>query len=146
MLTAGIVAESFFGILKNELIYRRPWLTRRAAREAISEYIESFYNRIRRHSTIGNVSPARFEEMALATEAEAAQAGCPLLRNKVTPPFRSPRMRPGTWCRFGDSYLVRGAPLFESRTIAEIEGSALALGAAATLLGITLWTFRERSR
>jgi transposase InsO family protein len=38
------VAESFFGTLKNELIYRRPWLTRRAARDGISEYIEIFYN------------------------------------------------------------------------------------------------------
>jgi transposase InsO family protein len=45
------VAESFFGTLKNELIYRQPWLTRKAARDAISEYIEIFYNRIRRHST-----------------------------------------------------------------------------------------------
>ncbi len=66
------VAESFFGTLKNELIYRRPWSAREEAREAIGEYIEIFYNRIRRHSTIGNVSPARFEEMAMAKEAKAA--------------------------------------------------------------------------
>ncbi len=66
------VAESFFGTLKNELIYRRPWLTRLEAGDAISEYIEIFYNRIRRHSTIGGVSPARFEEMAQAKEAWAA--------------------------------------------------------------------------
>ena len=58
------VGESFFGTLKNELIYRRPWLTREAARDAIAEYIEIFYNRIRRHSTIGGVSPAKFEERA----------------------------------------------------------------------------------
>jgi transposase InsO family protein len=56
------VAESFFGTLKTELIYRRPWLTRESARDAIGEYIELFYNRIRRHSTIGYVSPATFEE------------------------------------------------------------------------------------
>jgi len=66
------VAESFFGTLKNELIYRRPWPTREQARDAIGEYIEIFYNRIRRHSTIGGVSPARFEEMAQAKEAWAA--------------------------------------------------------------------------
>ncbi len=66
------VAESFFGTLKNELIYRRPWLTRKAAGDAISEYIEIFYNRIRRHSTIGNVSPAAFEETAMAREVNAA--------------------------------------------------------------------------
>lgn len=59
------VAESFFGTLKTELIYRRPWLTRESAREAIGEYIEVFYNRIRRHSTIGYVSPAKFEETRL---------------------------------------------------------------------------------
>ena len=63
------VAESFFGTLKNELIYRRPWLTRESARDAIGEYIEVFYNRIRRHSTIGNMSPAKFEE---CRHAEAA--------------------------------------------------------------------------
>jgi putative transposase len=63
------VAESFFGTLKNELIYRRPWLDRESARGAISEYIEVFYNRIRRHSTIGNISPAKFEEMELAKAA-----------------------------------------------------------------------------
>ena len=56
------VAESFFGSLKNELIYRRPWSTREEARDAIGEYIEIFYNRIRRHSTIGGMSPAKFEE------------------------------------------------------------------------------------
>ena len=63
------VAESFFGTLKNELIYRRPWLDRESARNAISEYIEVFYNRIRRHSTIGNMSPAKFEEMDQAIAA-----------------------------------------------------------------------------
>lgn len=63
------VAESFFGTLKNELIYRRPWLTREHARDAIGEYIEVFYNRIRKHSTNGNVSPAKFEEMSQAKVA-----------------------------------------------------------------------------
>ena len=66
------VAESFFGTLKNELVYRRPWSTREEARDAIGEYIEIFYNRIRRHSTIGGISPAKFEEMAQAKEAWAA--------------------------------------------------------------------------
>ena len=66
------VAESFFGTFKNELIYRRPWLTREDARDAIAEYIEIFYNRIRRHSTIGNISPVAFEEMDRATRACAA--------------------------------------------------------------------------
>jgi putative transposase len=63
------VAESFFGTFKNELIYRRPWLDRESVQTAISEYIEVFYNRIRRHSTIGYVSPAKFEEMNQAKAA-----------------------------------------------------------------------------
>ncbi len=66
------VAESFFGTLKNELIYRRPWSTREEAHDAIGEYIEIFYNRIRRHSTIGGMSPAKFEEMAQTKEVWAA--------------------------------------------------------------------------
>lgn len=57
------VAESFFGTIKNERIYRRSWPTRESVCSAIGEYIEVFYNRIRRHSTIGGVSPAKFEEM-----------------------------------------------------------------------------------
>jgi putative transposase len=66
------VAESFFGTLKNELIYRRPWSTREETHDAIGEYIEIFYNRIRRHSTIGGISPAKFEEMVQTKEARAA--------------------------------------------------------------------------
>ncbi|CAI7979712.1 transposase [Frankia sp. Hr75.2] len=46
-------AESFFGTLKNELVHRETYLTRRAARTAIAEYIEVFYNRQRLHSTLG---------------------------------------------------------------------------------------------
>jgi putative transposase len=66
------VAESFFATFKNELIYRRPWLTREDSRDAIVEYIEFFYLRVRRHSTIGNISPVAFEEMGQATGICAA--------------------------------------------------------------------------
>jgi len=66
------VVESFFGTLKTELIYRRPWSTRREARSAISEYIEVFYNRIRRHSYLGNRSPAEYERLAEEEMAKAA--------------------------------------------------------------------------
>ena len=65
------VVESFFGTLKTELIYRRPWSTRREARTAISEYIEVFYNRIRRHSYLANRSTAEYERLA---EEEMARA------------------------------------------------------------------------
>ncbi len=54
------VAESFFSTLKLDL-YRHTWPTRAAARSAIFEYIEVFYNRQRRHTTLGNLSPADYE-------------------------------------------------------------------------------------
>jgi len=54
-------AESFWHTLKNELIHRRCFQTRAEAKLAIFEYIEVFYNRTRRHTTIGNVSPVEFE-------------------------------------------------------------------------------------
>ena len=56
------VAESFFATLKTELLHRQAWPTRRQARTAIFEYIEAFYNRQRRHSTLGYLSPADFED------------------------------------------------------------------------------------
>lgn len=55
------VAESFWHTLKNELIHRRQFQTRDEAQRAIFEYIEVFYNRTRRHTSIGNVSPMEFE-------------------------------------------------------------------------------------
>ncbi len=55
------VAESFFATLKVELVYRTRFATRAAAMRAIREYIECFYNVERRHSSLGYVSPIRFE-------------------------------------------------------------------------------------
>jgi putative transposase len=55
------VAESFFATLKTECVYSRRFATRREAREAIFDFIEVFYNRRRRHSTLGYVSPMEFE-------------------------------------------------------------------------------------
>lgn len=49
--------ESFFGSLKNELVHRTRFATRRQARAALFEYIEIFYNRRRRHSSIGYRTP-----------------------------------------------------------------------------------------
>lgn len=54
--------ESFWGSLKNELIHHQRYSTRADAQAAIKEYIEIFYNRQRRHSRLGYVSPARFAE------------------------------------------------------------------------------------
>lgn len=56
------LAESFFATLKTELIDRQPWPTRRAARRAIFDWIEGFYNRQRLHSALGYRSPVAFEE------------------------------------------------------------------------------------
>lgn len=55
--------ESFFATLKKELIHHRRYITREEARQDIFEYIEVFYNRMRRHSTLGYHSPAEFEAM-----------------------------------------------------------------------------------
>jgi transposase InsO family protein len=55
------VVESFFSTLKTELVHRVDFLTRAAAKSALFEFIEVFYNRKRRHSSLGYVSPAEFE-------------------------------------------------------------------------------------
>lgn len=55
------VAESFFASLQTELLDRQPWPTRQMLRSAIFEYIERFYNRSRRHSTLGYLSPTEHE-------------------------------------------------------------------------------------
>jgi putative transposase len=54
--------ESFWGHLKLELIYQRHFQTRNEAMAAIREYIEIFYNRIRRHSALGNTAPSVYAE------------------------------------------------------------------------------------
>jgi len=58
-------AESFFHSLKVEAIHRETIVSRDQMREAVFEYIEVDYNRTRRHTSIGNVSPMTFE-MAIA--------------------------------------------------------------------------------
>jgi transposase InsO family protein len=59
--------ESFFANLKTELIHQRRYLTRQEAQTDIFEYIEVFYNRYRRHSALGYLSPVAFEELPLPT-------------------------------------------------------------------------------
>ena len=65
------LAESFIATLKTELLYCNSWPTRQVARTAIFEYIERFYNIRRRHSALGYLSPAEFEEVTLAEESTA---------------------------------------------------------------------------
>jgi len=55
------VMESFFHTLKTEVVYFERYRTRAEARQSIFEYIEVFYNRIRRHSSLGYLSPLEFE-------------------------------------------------------------------------------------
>jgi transposase InsO family protein len=55
------VAESFFSTLEFELVMRADWRTREEARTAVFEYIETWYNPKRRHSTLGYLSPSTYE-------------------------------------------------------------------------------------
>lgn len=60
------VVESFFSTLKHELVYRTTFADFDAARAALFQYIESFYNRRRLHSSLGYLSPAEYERRAAA--------------------------------------------------------------------------------
>ena len=64
-------AESFWSTLKTEFYNRRHWATKAEAKQAVGAWIEERYNRRRRHSSIGMISPARFEELHHQT-AQAA--------------------------------------------------------------------------
>jgi putative transposase len=59
------VAESFFSSLKKGRIKRQIYRTRKDARADVFDYIEVFYNRNRRHSHLGDVSPEAFERASL---------------------------------------------------------------------------------
>jgi putative transposase len=54
--------ESFFSSLKTERIARKVYRSREQARADVFDYIERFYNPTRRHSTLGYVSPIKFEK------------------------------------------------------------------------------------
>jgi putative transposase len=64
------VAESFFATLKKELVHRRSWPTRRELSSEVFAYVEAFYNRTRRHSTLGMLSPSQFEDEYLSQKKE----------------------------------------------------------------------------
>lgn len=59
------LAESVWATLTKELLARQKFATRAEARTAIFDYLEAFYNPLRRHSAIGNISPAEFERRAV---------------------------------------------------------------------------------
>lgn len=56
------LAESFFGVLKNEMVHHEQFATRAAAKAAIFDYIEVFYNRQRIHSGLGYRTPQQAED------------------------------------------------------------------------------------
>ena len=60
----NVAMDSFFSSLKTERIGRKVYRTRDAARADVFDYIERFYNTVRRHSTIGYLSPVEFEKKA----------------------------------------------------------------------------------
>ena len=68
-------AESFFHTLKTELVMFEDYRTRDQARSSLFEYIELFYNRIRRHSTLNYRSPAEFETNNLSPNGVSVLSG-----------------------------------------------------------------------
>ena len=60
------VSESFFASLKKELVHRTSFATQTEAYDALADYIDNFYNPIRRHSSIGNRSPVEHESSSAA--------------------------------------------------------------------------------
>jgi putative transposase len=63
------LAESFFASLKRELLPEQPWPTKQAARAAVFEWLAVFYNRQRRHSSLGYRTPAEFEALLVSGQA-----------------------------------------------------------------------------
>jgi len=68
------VAESFFATLKKELVDRRSWPDKAELRTEIFDFIEIFYNRRRRHSTLAMLSPVDYENRALGPDASRVAA------------------------------------------------------------------------
>jgi transposase InsO family protein len=66
------MCESFFATLKEELVYQRAWPTRHELEMEVFSYIEGFYNPIRRHSRLNNLSPANYETMLMTRNEVSA--------------------------------------------------------------------------
>ena len=64
--------ESFFATLKKELVHRQRYQTRAEAKASLFHYIEGFYNRQRRHSALGYLSPEEYERRLLQPPPMAA--------------------------------------------------------------------------
>ncbi len=68
------MAESFFATLKTEFYYRHVWPTRARAAREVGAWIEDRYNRRRRHSSIGQISPVDIEMQYSSEQAEVQLA------------------------------------------------------------------------
>ena len=90
------MAESFFATLECELIDRRSWQTKTDARLALFSYIEGWYNPRRRHSALGQTSPANFERKHIdktRSRPSRGEHGIPIVGDCVanaTPPVDIP--------------------------------------------------------
>ena len=79
------MAELFFSSLKNERIKKRKYKKQDLARADIFEYIEMFYNPIRRHLHLGGVSPEAFEKASFSSkEVSALQGQVHQVNNKLS--------------------------------------------------------------
>lgn len=65
------VAESFFKTMKTEMVHHKEFNTREHAKLAVFEYIEIWYNRERRHSTLGYLTPCEYEKLLTKNEIAA---------------------------------------------------------------------------
>jgi putative transposase len=65
------ISESFVATLKVELVHTCRFPTHEAARSAVFEYLEAFYNRRRLHSSLGYLSPESFEDLGIKEVAVA---------------------------------------------------------------------------
>jgi len=89
------VTESFFGTLKTELVHHERYATREAARQSLFEYIEVFYNRQRRHSSLDYKSPAEYEnKLSASAQAFRRTLADTALAESSAPEHRD-RARPG---------------------------------------------------
>jgi transposase InsO family protein len=68
------VAESFLATLKKELIHQRSWPTKAELRTEVFDYIEVFFNRRRRHGTLGMLAPADYENRTLGPRGRSLAA------------------------------------------------------------------------
>jgi transposase InsO family protein len=68
------ISEAFVASLKCELLHRHRFVSREAARTAVFEYVEGFYNRVRRHSSLDYLSPSEYEGATMEAMKEVALA------------------------------------------------------------------------